>query len=336
MRTRHQFITILILAVVFTGCSEKPAGKPEDKVTLQLKWSHQAQFAGFYVAKDKGYYKDAGIDMAFLEGGADVNSTESLLTGKADFAVLAPDQILASHMVSTPITAISVIFQKSPVVYLSLAESGITRPSDFIGKTVACKDVSGSVSDFEFQFSAMMKTLKLPLDSVHLVPFEPDHHGLLSGTVDVTTTYVINGAILLKRKGLKLNMIWPDDYGVHCFSDTLATLPETVARKPDLVYRFLKATLRGWQETLGNSDEAMDIIMTYARSGDRAFQTEMLNALAPLVHTGEAPVGWMSEKDWVDLSRLLSTLMILEKPVNDLKNAYTLQFLEQIYGGKHP
>ncbi len=319
------------------GCSGNVEQRaPADRVVLQLKWSHQAQFAGFYTASAKGFYREEGIDPVFLEGGAGVDSTAALQSGKAQFAVLAPEQILIGHTENISLTAISVIFRKSAVVYVAHAGSGIVRPSDFLGKTVACRDVAGSVKDFEFQFFAMMNILKLPLNTVRMVPFEYDHQGFIDTSVDVTPTYSINGAIKLKRKGLKLQMIWPDDYGVHCFSDTLAAMPDVLEKNPDLVYRFLKASLRGWRYALGNPDEAVDITMAYVRNKDRSFQAEMMEALAPLVHTGEDHIGWMREKDWTDFIRLLEKQKVLKKAIADPKQVYTLRFLEQIYKGTKP
>lgn len=329
-------IMFLIVGLFIAACSQDEHQAPVDKVTLQLKWSHQAQFAGFYVARDKGFYRDEHIDVSFLEGGVNVDSASSLLSGKADFGVLAPDYILIKQSENIPLTAISVIFRKSAVVYLSQAASGIVRPSDLVGKTVACKDVAGSVKDFEFQFLAMMNKLKLPLSNVRLVPFESDYKGFLNRKVDVTPTYLINGTIRLRRQGVKINTIYPDDYGIHCFSDTLATMPDTIRKKPDLVYRFLKATLKGWLFAVGNPEEAVDITMAYVRDKDREFQMEMMYALVPLVHTGEDQIGWMRDNDWLSFIRILEEQKILTKPIADPKQVYTMRFLQQIYGAEKP
>lgn len=331
-----RFIIIVMIGALVSACSQGERQTPHDKVTLQLKWLHQAQFAGFYVARDKSFYRDEHIDVSFLEGGADVDSTASIVAGKADFAVLSPDQILIKQSENVPLTAIAVIYRRSAVVYLSHADSGIARPLDFIGKTVACKDVAGSVNDFEFQFLAMMNMLQLPVEGIRMVPFEFDYLGFLNRKVDVTPAYLINGAVRLKRKGMKINRIYPDDYGIHCFSDTLATMPDMIRKKPDLVYRFLKATVKGWQYAVGNPEESVDIIMAYSHDKDREFQAEMMAALVPLVHTGEDYIGWMREAEWMSFIRILEDQKIITKHIADPKQVYTMRFLEQIYGTGKP
>lgn len=332
---RFKFIIFLILAAFAAACSQEGERQPPaEKVTLQLKWSHQAQFAGFYVAKDKGFYRDENINISFLEGGADVDAAASIMSGKADFAILTPDYILIKQSEKIPLTAIAVIYRKSTVVYLAHADSGILRPSDFIGKTVACKDLRGGVKDFEFQFLAMMNKLKLPIDDVRIVPFEPRQEGFLNRTVDVTPVYYINGAVRLKREGVKLNMIWPDDYGAHFFSDTLAAMPDMIKKKPDLVFRFLKATLKGWRYAVGNPEEAVDITMAYVKNKDRGFQSDMMYALMPLVHTGEHRIGWMTDQSWTTIIRILADQKMLKGPIPNSKQVYTMRFLEMVYGAK--
>lgn len=334
-----RILLIFVLSPLFLSCSsggDNTPSVPGDKVSVQLKWSHQAQFAGFYAAEKKGYYRDENLDVALLEGGASVDNTTPLLDGTADFAVLSPESLLTFQGGARPLTAISILFRKSAVVYLVKTGSGIRNPYDFMGRTVSCKDYAGSVKDFELQFVTMMNRLDIPLDAIRMVPFEPDFKGFMQGTVDVAPVYFINGALRLKRKGVKFDTIWPDDYGVHCFSDTLVTTKEMIEKKPDLVFRFLRATLRGWGFAVGNPEEAVDIIMLYVKNADREFQDEMMNALIPLVHTGENRIGWMRGKDWAAFIRLLEDQKLLEKGRVKPGNVYTNRFLEQVYGVDNP
>lgn len=182
---------ILVLLPLVLSCSnsgDNTAIAHRDKVSVQLKWTHQAQFAGFYVAEEKGYYRDENLDVTLLEGGASVDNTASLLNGIADFSVLSPENLLGGQSRDKSLTAISIVFRKSAVVYMVRAGSGIRNPYDFIGKTVSCKDFAGSVKDFELQFVTMMNRLDIPLDSIRMVPFEPDFKGFIHGTVDVAPT----------------------------------------------------------------------------------------------------------------------------------------------------
>ena len=155
-------------------------------MTLQFKWVRQAQFAGFYVALEKGFYAAEKLNVDLISGGNTVDVARSLSSGSADFAVLALEDIIIKRSPGMPLTAIAAIYRRSAVVYLSMSDSGITRPMDFLGKTVAAGGKQGSVRDFEFQLAAMMKTLGLDFSAVKVVPYDPGYTGFYSGAVDVT------------------------------------------------------------------------------------------------------------------------------------------------------
>ena len=322
----------LLAAAGLAACSETSPPAPPDPVTVQLKWNHQAQFAGFYVALEKGYYGMEHLDVRFLEGGQGIDSTRALLDGQADFAVLSPEDVLIRRSQGRPLIAIAAIYRRSAVVFLSRHESGIVRPSDFPGKTIAAKGQAGAVRDFELQFHALMKRLGLGPASIRLVPYEPDYAGFLAGKVDVTPAYLTGGVIKLRQKGLKPNVIWPGDYGINFYSDILVTTESVAEDKSEQVTRFLRATLRGWQDAVGDPQAAVTSVMKYARIKDEALQTAMMDAMLPLVHTGEDQVGWMKPADWQEMHRIMVDQQILPASLADLDRTYTLRFLQSVYG----
>lgn len=322
----------LILSVLF-GCSVSEQAKPPDEVRVQLKWVHQAQFAGFYVAREKGYYAKENIKVTFLEGGQGIDIAQRVVSGDADFGVLTPEFIYVQRSRGVPLTAIAAIYRRSAAVFVSLADSGIVRPSDFMGKTVAAGDPAGSQKDLETQFHSMMKKLALDVSRVNIVPYDPAYTAFYKGEVEVTPCYSTGGLIKMRRKGLKLNLIWPSDYGIHFYSDTLATTERLISEKPDLVTRFLRATLRGWQEAMEDYRQAVNITLKYAQAPDPELQTAMMEAMLPLVHTGEDRIGWMKAGVWQDMYGILREENLLAGPI-DVNRAYTMQFLKAIYGEK--
>lgn len=316
-----------------TSCTQKEDPLPVDHVTLQLKWLHQSQFAGFYMAREKGYYADEHLQVTFLEGGHQVKVLASLLSGKADFSVVSSELVLTSRQKEkAPVTAIAAIYRKSAVVYAAMAESGIVRPSDFIGRTAAVTTKKESVREFEYQFNAMLKRLGLDISQVERVPYDPSYEPFYCGDVDITAAYYTGGIIHIRSKGHLVNLIWPSDYGIHFYSDTLITTDQMILRKPDVVERFLRASLRGWREAVGDPDAAVTATMKYASIKDRNLQTNMMTALIPLVHTGQGRVGWMEEGVWRQMHQVMVEQKILERPMNDVSEAYTTRFLERIYG----
>lgn len=142
--TRCCFIALLVVAPVRISVAEP--------VTVQLKWVHQAQFAGFYVALERGYYTEENLEVRLVPGGRDINIAQAVAGGQADFGVLAAEDILINRNNGLPLKAIATIYRRSAVVFLSKADSGITRPKDFLGKTVASLN-QGADPSFIFSWS---------------------------------------------------------------------------------------------------------------------------------------------------------------------------------------
>jgi NitT/TauT family transport system substrate-binding protein len=308
------------------------ADAAETRIKVQLKWVHQAQFAGFYTALENGYYADEGLDVVLVPGGNEVDRVSAITSGTVDVAVLSPEDIIIKRRQGLPLKAIAAIYRRSAVVYLSRQGSGIHRPEDFSGKTIATIDPHGSLRDFQYQLKAMMNNLGLGLDDLKLLPYDPDYTGFLAGTVDVTAAYITGGLVMLRQKGHRPNLIWPGDYRVRFYSDTLATTDQMITQQPERISRFLRATLKGWQTAIGNPAATVDIVLKHALIQDRALQTAMFDAMIPLVHTGEDNIGWMHAHTWREMHRVLVEQGIIDRPLDPVEQLYTMRFLEEIYG----
>lgn len=317
----------LLMIALFAGCVSQEVKKPPDKVTVQLKWVHQAQFAGFYVAQEKGYYAEENLAVTFVEGGQGIDELNQTVTGKADFAVSTPENILVSRSQGKPVVAVAAIYRRNPLVFVALADSGIKRPADFLGRKVALP------SDGRMQFQAMMKNLGLDINKVKHVPYRYDFVTFYNGEVDVTMAYSTGGLIRIRQEGHEVNLIFPSDYKVHVYSDTLFTTDEMIAENPDLVTRFLRATLRGWRDAIHDPAAAVTITLKYAREDKHVLQASMMGASLPLIHTGNDQIGWMRAEIWQGMHDLLLEQGLLAKPV-DLDKVYTMKFLHKIYKGQ--
>ena len=326
------------MMVMFAGlfaCSRQEAPKSLAAAAVQLKWVHQAQFAGLYVAQEKGYFAEEGLKIGFLEGGQGIDSAQALISGQADFAVITPEDILIRRSQGAAIVAIAAVYRRSAVVYLSVPGTGIVRPSDFSGKTAAIAGHGGAVRDMEFQFHALMKKLGVSLDTIRCLPYDPDYTGFIQGDVDITAAFLTAGVVKLRMKGYLPNIIWPGDYGIHFYSDTLATTETMITRHPDRVTGFLRAALRGWREAVGDPESAVAVTLKYARIPDPRLQTAMMDAQIPLVHTGSGPIGWMEPDIWQGIHQILMEQGLIAASVN-VRNAYSMHFLETIYEGGAP
>ena len=327
-------LLIVLPAVLLLNCQcQLKPGQPPDVVTLQLKGMHQAQFAGFYLAQEKGYYSQENIEVTFLEGEKDLAIVQRVVYGEADFAVIAPESVLTARSQGQPVTAIAAIYRQSPIVYVAMSDSGILRPRDFLGKIVATLDASGSQQDLQVQFYIMMKRLGLDISKMKLIAWDPVYTTFYRGEADVTPCYSSVDLIEMRQKGLKLNLIWPSDYGVYFYSDMVVTRDSLITENPGLATRFLRATLRGWQDAVEDYEQAVPIVQKYDQDTDTQVHAAMLEAQLPLVHTGEDYIGWMKPEDWQAMYDILMDYDLLTEPF-DVNLAYTMQFLQEIYGSE--
>src|ERR1700757_1830537 len=130
-------IILSVVAAVLSGMFT--AAQAEESVTLRLKWFHQAQFAGFYVAKEKDFYKSAGLNVDIQPGGPDFPAIQMVAGGNEQFGVTGADQILVARDKGVPVVALAVIYRKNPFVLFALTKSGIDKPAKFTGKNIGVK-----------------------------------------------------------------------------------------------------------------------------------------------------------------------------------------------------
>ena len=230
----RRFATGMILfymLIILTGCSgaPSPAAAPLTEITVQLQWIHQAQFAGLYAADQNGYYTEEGLAVTFVPGGPGVDSLSPLLEGSAQFGTASADQLLVARGEGKPLKAFAVIYRRSPAVFITLSSSGITRPQDFIGKTIRTPAPNIPM------LHAMMTGVGIPRDQYTEVDLPSDVEEFASGRAPVWIVYLNALAISVQRAGYEINIIYPDDYGVHFYSDSLIATDDFIAKNPDLV-----------------------------------------------------------------------------------------------------
>ena len=306
------------------GNSRAPRSPPAP-VTVQLTWTHQAQFAGWYAADRQGYYAAEGLVPAFLEGGPQVDYPAVVSTGRAQFAVVNPAALLTWRADGQPLRAIAVIYRRNPTVYMTLASSGIARPEDFAGKTIHSS--AGGVA----MLAAVTARVGVQPDQYTVVNAGTDLSRFYSGEVHVRSVFVMNEPLEARQAGYKINLIYPDDYGVHGYGDCIATTDDLTARDPDLVRRLLRATLKGWTYAVEHPAAAAALVAKYRPNADLAHESAFLAASLPLINTGEDHIGWMKPDVWAGMERTLRQYGGLTRPL-DLTQVYTTRFLDELYG----
>jgi len=261
----------------------KPSG-PADKVKLQLKWVPQAQFAGYFVALDKGYYKDENLDVEILPGGPDIVSEQQVVNGQADFGIDWVASFLAFRDKGLPLVDISQVYQSSGLMLISKKSTGINKAEDLKGKSVGVW-YGGN----EFEFLALMDKLGYDPDKdLNVIKQGFTMDPFLAGQMEAASAMTYNEYQVVLESGLKaddLNILRYNDEGVGMLEDNLFTSETMVKTKPDLVQRFVRASLKGWQSAIDDQKFAVDTVMKYAEQGSTTadHQTRMMGEVAKLV-----------------------------------------------------
>ncbi len=308
-----------LMAAAFCVVFAAPA-LAADSINVRLKWFHQAQFAGFYVAAEKGFYRENGLDVSLQPGGPDFPAIQMVAGGNEHFGVTGADQVLVARSRGVPVVALAVLYRKSPFVLFSLKQSGITTPDMFTGKKVGVK-LGGNE---ELIYRTVMK--QSDVGGVTEVPVKFDMTPLLTGQVDVWPGYVINEVISARAKGFDVNVIWPSNYGVNLYGDTIFTTEKMLKEKPEVVRRFVEATLKGWNYAVANPEEAARLTLKYAQKSTFEHELAMMKESIALLQPDIAPIGSMEPDAWTSLNALLTEGGFIKKPIV-VESAYTTRLL---------
>ena len=176
-----------------------------------------------------------------------------------------------------------------------------------------------------------MARLGIAADQYEIVNLPSDLTKFVSGEMPFWSGYLNVFVLEVQRAGSAINIVYPDDYGIHFYGDVLITTDDLIAENPDLVQRFTRATLKGWTYAVENPETTGAIVQKYKPDADPDLEVARMEASIPLVNTGEDFIGWMKPETWEGMQQILREQGAL-KNLMDVTQVYTLQFLEEIYG----
>tara|TARA_R110002096_G_scaffold97694_22_gene217871 strand:- start:7382 stop:9250 length:1869 start_codon:yes stop_codon:yes gene_type:complete len=232
--------------------SSTASQEPIKKVTLQLKWKHQFQFAGYYAAIEKGFYKDLGIDVTLVEASEDFEPAEAVFDGNAEFGIATSDIIILRSQGKDAVLLAS-IFQHSPQILIAAKSSGIENTQGLFGKRVALEPHTADIITY-------MRDEGVSLNEINRFSHSYGIEQLINGEVDAMTAYKSDEPFLLTQTGFDYIIIDPSMGGIDFYGDILFTTEELIKQDPVLVENFRKASLKGWEYALKNSGEIIDLI----------------------------------------------------------------------------
>ncbi|MCK5516453.1 MAG: ABC transporter substrate-binding protein [Desulfobulbaceae bacterium] len=249
------FHILVIIALCFTS-QQAQATKAPEKVSIQFKWFHQFQFAGYYAALEKGFYAEEGLDVELIERDPSIGHIDQVLNGKSEYGVADAGLVLYRQQ-GKPVVLIAQIFQHSPLALLARQDSGIRTPCDLVGKTIMADMMNNSDAPV---YGMLLKTLG-SLDKVNVVPHTYRNEDLLEGKVDSMDSYLTDQPFWFNKRGVNINIIDPRDYGVDFYGDNLFTTEAEIRDHPTRVDKIIRATKRGWRYALRHQEEIVDLIL---------------------------------------------------------------------------
>lgn len=271
------FIALLISATNHAENSEDPVlnqikHSPEqtrdkllsnqEKVVLQLKWRHQFQFAGYYAAKELGYYADEGLEVEIRERDPEQPTQLPGQNTDVDYSIV-DSSILAAYSQGLPVKALAAIFQHNPLVFISKRDSGIISPYEMIGKRI----MIGSEGIYGAPLQALFNLSKIDSEQFTAIPYRHDISALEKDEIDVMPVYLTSEVFYYHSRNIPLNIIDPHSYGIDLYGDILITSFNELSQHPGRAERFRRASLKGWKYALENMEEL--ILITKKRYGSK-------------------------------------------------------------------
>ena len=257
---RHLFIALALLLSSLTSALAL------EETSIQLRWDHQFQFAGYYAAKWEGFYADAGFDVdirsAVTPDGRILQAVEEVAEGRADFGVGAADILIARDR-GAPLVVLASIFQRSGAEFYAMEDTPLQSPRDLLNLRVA-RNVNDLI-DIELQ--AMLLAEGVDPEKITPYPHRPSYKPFMEGLVDVIPGYRITVPYAFQKKGISYKTLRPINYGVDFYGDSLFSRQEMID-DPDKVRRFIQATVKGWRFAMDNAIQVADRI---ARDHPRSF-----------------------------------------------------------------
>ena len=312
----------MVLVILTAGLAF--AAHAADKVTIQLKWVTQAQFGGYYVAQDKGYYSAAGLDVTIKPGGPDIATPQVIAGGGADVIVDWMPSALASREKGVSLVNIAQIFKKSGMMLTCRKDSGIKSPSDFRGKTLGVWFYGN-----EYPFLSWMSQLGIPTkggsNGVTVLKQGFNVDPILQKQAECVSTMTYNEYWQVVDAGLspsELVVYKYEDQGVATLEDGLYVLEKNLRNKGfvDKMARFLRASIKGWKYAADHPDEAADIVLENDDTGAQTekHQRRMMREINKLVGNQPQGIGYLIPADYNRTVKVLmssdSTPVITKKP----------------------
>lgn len=307
----QRFLAIILAGLLLVTATQVPA-KADTGLTpvrVQLKWSHQFQFAGFYAAEAQGYFREAGLDVTLVEGGPHVNPTQEVLGGRADFGV-GTSGLLITRSRGQPVVAVAAIFQHSPYILIVRDNPEIVSPRDLEGRTIM-------VEPYSEELLAYLHREGVDSGRIRMVEHTGNPLEVVYGDVVGMTAYLSTEPFFLARAGERYRVFDPKVAGIDFYGDTLFTTADYAERHNDIVIAFREALVRGWTYAFNHQEEVIALI---EREHEPGFGRDFLRFEADNIRRLLIPdlieIGYMNPARWGSIAREFEAAGLMHGPVD--------------------
>jgi NitT/TauT family transport system substrate-binding protein len=336
-RSRWWWVVGLLVAalLVLAGCGSDDEGtagggtgtEPAElqKVTVQLKWVTQAQFAGYYAAKEQGYYEDEGLDVTIRPGGPDIVPEQVVLGGQAEFGLNWLDNTLATRDQGGDIINIAQVFTRSGMTEITWADSGLDSIADLEGKNVGVW-LGGNEHKL---FAALNKNGLDPQQDVKIVAQPFDMNLFLNGEIDAAAAMTYNElAQVLEQENPEtgelyqledLNVFKMSELGTGALEDGVFVRSDWIQDEAnqDIATRFLKASFKGWVYCRDNQEECLQTVLDNGPTLGEGHQRWQLNEINKLIWPAPLGIGVMDPESWAITKQIATDYGIVKNPIED-------------------
>ncbi|NVN99465.1 MAG: ABC transporter substrate-binding protein [Geobacteraceae bacterium] len=287
-----------------------------EKATIQLKWLHHYQFAGYYMALEKGFYREEGLDVTIREGGPTAEVEKDVAAGRADFGT-GTSALLVDRARGADFVVVGQVFQHSPAIFMTPRKSGIRSVRDMAGKRFMYANQHGDMQ-------ALLKKHLIDEKQIIKVPHRGDPRDLIEGKADVMLAYSFNEPYIMELAGEPYFTFSPMSFGIDFYGDNFFTTGKNVTERPGFVSAFRKATLRGWQYALQNREETAEVILAkYPRGLSREHLLFEADQMDTLIQPLMIELGYQSPTRWQRISETYAELGMIPKGFDPTPIIYT-------------
>jgi len=329
-----KIIAILLLLVGVLFCESAYSKNDVGTIKIRLPWLHQSQYAGVYVAKEKGFFEKRGLNnVEILQGGPNIRPVDLVSSGAEHFSITGSSPFFRAYKEKRPLKIIATLDQTHAFCYFARKDHNINSPADFKGKRVGHKIMH------EHNLLALLKTAGLTKDDIELVPVPPGMSLFFlddpKKVVPIWPGHAADELLLAEERGIAVKYFFPEEYdGIPRIGNLLFTSKTFEEEHPDLVEKVAGAIIEGWYYAFENVDEAVDFTMKYIMSTneeDRTHQRNMLLKMKDfmLVEKYGNKVGWCDQTRWQETL----DYFLKEHPDADfsLDEILTNQYVEMYY-----